>query len=217
MTMTQQNGPNVEAGSAVSEGFGTMAVQKTAETASSALAAQAQAAVQARFIMAMKNPRDLDEVRRKLLKECQRPNFADVARYHKPIGKGVEGPSIRFAETAMRCMGNMTAEPVITFDSPEKRTIRVTVTDLEANVTVGSDITIEKTVERSKVPSGMTPIATRTNSYGGTTYILPATEDDLLNKVNALVSKALRTNILRIVPGDIVDEAMTAVVKVQQN
>ena len=67
------------------------------ETAGTVLAAQAKAQIEARYIMAERHPRDLDIVRAKLIKECKRPGFAAVARYLKPIGRGVEGPSIRFA------------------------------------------------------------------------------------------------------------------------
>jgi len=46
------------------------------------------------------------------------------------------------------------------------------------------------------------------NSKGETVYIVPATDDEMLNQTNALISKALRTLIMRHIPGDIVDEAM---------
>lgn len=68
------------------------------ETAASAAAAQSKALVEARYTVAINRPRDIDAVRQALLKECSRPSFAAVARYNKPIGKGVVGPSIRFAE-----------------------------------------------------------------------------------------------------------------------
>lgn len=206
----------IQAGTSQTEGFGQSAIERRAETASAAVAAQAQAAVQARYVMAMQRPRDWDTVRVKLLRECQRPGFADVARYRKPVGKGVEGPSIRFAEAALRCMGNVQVESATIFDDTEKRIVRVTVTDLESNVTYPLDVTIEKTVERSRLKDGDEPIRVRTNSRGHKTYILPATEDDLLNKQNALVSKAIRTAALRILPGDILDECMDQVLETQR-
>lgn len=211
------NGPQVDAGSSVAEGFGTMTAMRTAETSSSAVAAQAQAAVQARFIMAMKNPRDIEQARVKLMKECARPSFADVARYHKPIGQGVEGPSIRFAETAIRCMGNIDTSTQAIFDAPDKRIVRVTALDLESNVAFSQDVTIDKTVERSSVPRGEQPISMRTNSTGKVTYLLAATDDQLLNKENALISKAIRTLSLRLVPGDLIEEGMTKVIATQKD
>lgn len=42
-------------------------------------------------------------------------------------------------------------------------------------------------------------------------FTVPATDDDVLNKTNALISKAVRTLGLRLVPGDLVDEALNNV------
>jgi len=180
------------------------------ETAVSSVAAQVVAAVQARYALAKRMPRDYDEVRVRLLKECKRPRFAEVAIYHKPIGKGIEGPSIRFAEAALRCMTNVWPEVITILDSEDTRIVRVSVTDLEANITYSKDVTITKTVERSKA-EGKDVLGSRLNSYGKTTYIVRATDDDILNKENALVSKALRTVGLRLIPGDILDEALEQV------
>lgn len=202
-----------------SHGFGGQ-IAPMAETASTAVAAQAKAMVEARYIMAMHRPRDMDGVREKILKECRRPSFAAVARYQKPIGKDKSkwptGPSIRFAEAAVRCMTNITVETMTVYDDREKRIVRVTVTDLEANVPYAQDVTITKTIERRQAKQGDTVLRTRTNSYGDTVYILEATDDDIVNKQQALISKAVRTLGLRLIPGDIVDECMEEVVRVQQ-
>ena len=187
-----------------------------AETSTAAFAAQQRSLVEARYIMAMQRPRDWDTVRERMIKDCKRPSFADVARYHKPIGKGVEGPSIRFVEAALRNMGNVMTGTTTLFDDSEKRIVCVAVTDFETNVIYSQDVTITKTVERKQLKQGDTPISSRMNSYGQITYLLPGTDDDILNKQGALISKAVRTLGLRIIPGDIVDEAMTLVVQTQQ-
>lgn len=183
---------------------------REAETAVASVAAQVVANVQARYALAKKMPRDYDDVRVKLLKECKRPRFAEVAIYNKPIGKGVEGPSIRFAEAALRCMGNVMPEVMTVYDDDNKRIVRVSVTDLEANITYTKDVSITKTVERQN-PKGYEVLGSRLNSKGMTVYIVRATDDDIMNKENALVSKALRTVGLRLVPGDILDEALEQV------
>lgn len=191
------------------------------DTASTAVAAQAKALVEARYIMALRRPRDMDVVRERMLKECCRPSFAAVARYTKPIGKDRSkwptGPSIRFAEAAVRNMTNITVETMTVYDDREKRIVRVTVTDLEANVPYSQDITIAKTIERRQKKEGDTVIATRTNSYGDMLYILEGTDDDIINKQQALISKAVRTLGLRLIPGDIVDECMDQVMVTQAN
>lgn len=201
--------------------FNNALVPQGIETAASAVAAQAKAMIEARYIMAIRRPRDMDVVRERMLKECKRPSFAAVARYQKPIGrdqsKWPTGPSIRYAESAIRIMGNITVEVMTVYDDREKRIVRVTVTDLEANVPYFQDVTITKTIERRQAKDGDTVLRTRTNSYGDTLYILEATDDDIINKQQALISKAMRTIGLRLIPGDIVDECMEAVIETQRN
>lgn len=184
------------------------AVRQGGETASTALAAQAKAQIEARYFLAITRPRDLDLVREKLIKECKRPGFAKTAIYHKPIGDGVSGLSIRFVEAALRCMTNIAPEVVTAYDDPEKRILRVTVTDMEANLPYSKDVTVMKTVERKSLKKGETCLKTRINSKNQQIFILEATDDDILNKENALVSKTLRALGLRILPGDLQDECM---------
>ncbi|CAK0775269.1 hypothetical protein CCP3SC15_5120002 [Gammaproteobacteria bacterium] len=189
----------------------------SAETSSTAISNQMRALVEARYFMAMRNPRDLDTVREKLLKECRRPGFADVAVYRKPIGKGIEGASIRFAEAAIRCMTNIETTVITVYDDQEKRIVRVTLCDIEANIPYSQDVTVTKTVERSSAKRDDVIVKRRTNSQGNPVFILEATDDDILNKQNALISKAIRTLALRLVPGDIVEECLDTVIETQTN
>lgn len=179
------------------------------ESASSAVAAQARAMVESRYVMAMRNPRNWDQVRLDLVKECRRPSFADnkSAYYVKPIGEGVEGLGIRFVEVALRCMKNVLVETTMIFEDEMKEVHRVSVTDLEANLTYPLDVRVSKTVERSKPNSDGSFLSVRKNSRGYNVYTLVGTDDDILNKRGALISKAIRTIGLRIIPGDLCDEA----------
>jgi hypothetical protein len=186
--------------------FGGTSISRESH-ATAALVAKAKADIEARWTMALHRPRNLDQVRTSLLKECRRPGFAEVAIYRKPIGDGVEGLSIRFAEAAARCYGNVAMEVAQIYDDEDTRVMRVSATDLETNVTWPQDVTVSKTVERKFLRKGQLAIAQRTNSYGDNVFIVGATDDDLLNKQGALVSKALRTCILRIIPGNLQDEA----------
>ena len=185
-----------------------VAAMSASENNAIAMAAQQKAMVEARYKMALARPRDLDKVRQNMLKDAKRPSFAAVAIYHKPIGKGVEGPSIRFVEAAIRNMTNILTETATVSEDDERRVIRVAVSDLETNTYFSQDVTVTKTVERAKLPQGEKPIRVRTNSYGKPVYILHGTDDDILNKQNALISKAVRTLGLRLIPGDLVDEAI---------
>ena len=179
------------------------------ETSSSAVAAQAKAMVEARYVIALQRPRNWDQVRQDLMGECRRPSFAHnkSAYYRKPIGAGVEGLGIRFVEVALRCMTNVLIETSMIFEDSTKEIHRVSVTDLEANVTYPLDVRVSKTVERSKPMDDGSYISVRTNTYNKAVYTVVANDDDLLNKRAALISKAIRTLGLRIIPGDMQDEA----------
>ncbi len=192
------------------------ASQALTTTIGDALAAQVQAGVSARYTLAMRRPRDLDRVRLDLLKDCQRPRFAQVARYAKPVGgKKMEGPSIRFVEAALRHFRNVLPESMVIFDDERRRIVRVSVTDLENNITYSQDVAIDKTVERRN-GEGRQILGQRSNTSGETVFIVLATEDELTTKQAALVSKALRTSGLRLLPGDLVDEAMDAIIETRR-
>lgn len=201
------------------------------ETASIVLAAQAKAMVEARFIMARKYPRDWADVRTKLLRACERTGFATgyldpgvrdpkkamgAAWYNKPIGDGVQGFSIRFAEEAMRCMRNIDVNTITLYDDWEKRILSVVVTDLENNIALPTSILVEKSVERRKVQPGTEVIRTRSNSYGDTLYIIAASEDEVFQKQQSLSSKAIRNALLRLLPGDIAAECRQRILEIRQ-
>jgi hypothetical protein len=181
-----------------------------AETASSAAAAKAKALVEARYIMALRSPRNWDQVRQDLLKECRRPSFADnkSAYYVKPIGDGVEGLGIRFVEVAIRCMKNISVDTEMTYEDDTKEVHRVEVTDLESNVTHSGTMIVSKYVERSRPADDGSYISVRKNSYGKNVYLVPAKGDELLNVRGALNSKVMRTLGLRHIPGYLQDEAI---------
>lgn len=197
------------------EEFGATQLQRSGETAIAAVAAQAQSMIQARYVMALRRPRDLDEVRVKLLKACERPGFAESAWYRKPVGKGVEGLTIRFAEEASRCMTNISKDAMVVYEDDDQRIVRVFVSDLEANDCNSLDVVVTKTVERSKVPAGETPLRVRTNAAGNPTFILRATDDDVLVKQQSLLSRIRRNLILQVLPGDIVDEAKARIKEIR--
>jgi hypothetical protein len=179
--------------------------------------------VKARFTIALRRPRDWDDVRSKMLRACERPGFAGSATektwgaawYRKPVGEGVEGFSIRFAEEAVRCMGNLDVEPVVVFEDAGKRILNVTVLDLESNVAYQTPITVEKTVVRKFLKKGEEALRVMVNSRGETTYLLPATDDEVFSKQQNLSSKALRTNVLRILPGDIQAECRARILAIR--
>lgn len=204
----------IEAGVIARQGFGTSEITRQAETAAISAAAAARAEVESRFIVAMQRPRDLLSVHARIVRECRRTGFAEVARYKLPRGgKTIEGASIRFAEAAARNMGNLDIRTMVISDTETRQIVKAIVTDLETNATYSDDLVIEKFVERSFVKEGQRVLGERINSAGKKAYLVDATEADIRTKRAAEISKAIRTLILRVVPGDIVDDAMDQVVK----
>jgi hypothetical protein len=205
------------AGAIVRREFGAEQTQVLAETAASAVAAREKAQVEARYVLALRRPRDMEDVRSKLTHECKRPTFAACARYKKPVGKRkndqtgqweqqyAEGFSIRFAEAALRCMTNIYPEAGIVYEGDDLRIMRFSITDLESNLTYSNEVSIRKTTEKKSLRQGQTALAERTNSYGDKVYVVEATDDELQMKQNSAWSKFIR-NGLRFVPGDILDE-----------
>lgn len=206
--------------------FGATEIQKPAETSAIALAERERSTIQAMFIVARQNPRNIARFEQNILKECERTGFAEVARYRKPVGKKwnpetrdseqqyAEGFSIRFAEAAMRHWTNLVCDAKSAYEDDQKRIVRMVVMDLESNITISSEFNMGKTVERkgfkkkgaSEVtpPEGREILGERLNSYGDKTYTVVATEDELGMKQGANWSKFIR-NVLRFMPGDILD------------
>lgn len=184
------------------------------EGVAASMAAKSKASVEARYVVAMRNPRSWMQMRTKLLEACKRPGFAAGALWKKPIGdKTLTGPSIRMAEEMARCAGNLLIETTVVHDGEDRQVVCVTVTDLEANLAYPLEMSLEKTVERQKITDRAegSVISVRTNSYGKKVYTVRATEDEMAVKRAAWASKLIRVNVLRIVPGDIQEEAIAMV------
>jgi len=204
--MTQ---PNPAPGTALTapEPAATQRIEATGD----AMAAAAKAMVEAAYIIALRNPRNIERARQRLLAECERPGFAENARYAKPTGEGkIYGLSIRFAEAAMREMGNLDCQQFIVFDDDLRRGMVVAVRDLETNAAVTFPVLIDKTVERKKPDPTREKLGERKNSRGEMVYLVKATEDEVLTKQNAMLSKARRNAILNFLPSDIADECERA-------
>lgn len=179
-----------------------------ADPAAVAAAEEAKALVQAAYFMALHRPRNYMQARQRILDACKRPAFAASVEYAKPVGgSSVRGPSIRFAELAVQQWGNIRVDTSTTFESDDFRKIRVQVLDLETNTCFGKGITVNKTVERSKA-DGREVLRQRTNTQGKPVYIVRATEDELATKEAAAISKVVRNEGLRLIPQDIIDEAL---------
>lgn len=225
--LTKTNGSAVvQIGTTVTEGFGSTEIQRSAETASTAVAARARAEIEARFVMADRRPRDIERFRVRLLKECRRTGFAELAEYERPVGrqknedtghweqKIARGPTIRLIETAIQNYGNVVAESPVVFEGDDFRIVRAQMCDLETNTTWTADVVVAKRIEKrgdkkGHPPLGREVVGQRINSSGEATFLVTATDDEVSVRQLALISKAQRKNAERLLPSDIIHEALS--------
>lgn len=209
--------------------FGASQQTALAETAATAVAAREQAAVQARYIVALQRPRDVEAFRSSVLRECKRPGFASIAEYHRPVGrefnedtgqweeKIADGPSVHLMRTAAMLYGNMMVDSAVTFDGKDLRIVHAYALDLQHNCSWARTVAVSKIVEKRAVkdrktgqfgpPPGREIAGERINSKGETTYIVYATDDEIRVKEARLVALAQRENLRSVLPRDIIDEA----------
>jgi len=183
-----------------------MSVDPAAVAAGEAVKARIQAA----YLMSIHNPRNIDEARVRILKFCESPEFAETVEYSKPIGNTkIKGLSIRFAEVALSTFRNILTEAQLLYEDDNIKRIRISALDLEGNTQFSRDISIKKTVERKSIKGREDDvISQRQNSYNQTVYLVRATEDEVMTKESAYVSKFIRTEGLRLLPADIKNEAI---------
>lgn len=173
-----------------------------------AAAEASKARIQSAYIMALQKPRNPAQSRDRILHACKRTAFAEKAEYSKPIaGTTIKGPSIRLAELALREWGNILCDVQVLYEDNNTRRSRVLVIDLETNASFSKEIQVAKIVER-KNPQDRGIIKSRLNSKGQTVFVVESTDDELHNKEAALISKSIRTEGLRVIPSDIIDEAL---------
>lgn len=215
----------------ITQGFGTQEVAMRGERSSDAVAARETAAVQARFVVAIQRPRDTMDFRTRLLHECKRPGFAEVAMFKRPVGKKkvgndwvetfAEGPSIRMIETCLQLYRNVQATSSTVYDGPDLRIVKVMVIDFENNISFEQEVNVPKQVEKRAVqdyktkqwgpPKGREVLAERVNTDGDLNYIVAATDDEVIIKQAAMVSKAMRTCGQRLLPRDVIEEAIAQI------
>lgn len=169
---------------------------------------------QVRTMLAVARPRDIDEVRQRILKDCKRPGFAAVAEYGIPRGgTTIKGASIRFADAAAQHLGNLAIENNIVREDENERVCEVVVTDLERNATARQQFVVSKSAERRKLPPNVRQediISERVGADGQRLFVIKLGDNDVLMKQGSAEARVRRNLILRLLPGDIRDEALEA-------
>lgn len=175
----------------------------TTELAITSAASIAMHEVQGAITVARRFPRNEDAAYGKIMKSCERPAFAAVARYRFPRGgKQVEGPSIKMALEMARNWGNIRYGLDILTEDDESRTIRGWAWDLETNVRTHFDDHFKKLVQRKITVNGKKE----------TQWIVPD-ERDLRELSNRRGAICVRNAILQLMPPDIAEDAADAVKK----
>ena len=213
-----QNDATPERSEIIKEGFGALEMSKKTELSISAAAEHSKALIQAKFIVAMRSPRNIDDVRCNIINACKRPGFAEKVRYAKPIGNGkIRGPSIKFADEATKLMRNIDVSKTTIYEDESIRKVSITAIDLETNVSKSEEIIIKKTVERKRPGKGRPVIEWRTNTNGEKVAIVAATDDETFVKEQALSAKARRNLELQLIPQDVIDEAIDVSIEITRN
>ena len=108
-----------------------------------------------------RKPRNIDLFEQKIVHLCRKPGFAEIALYHKPVGKEKNPAtgqweqafatnfSVRFVEQAIQFFTNTHNFARIVFEDDHRMLLSVGVVDVEYNTGYTFDQMIEKTVERS--------------------------------------------------------------------
>jgi hypothetical protein len=170
-------------------------------TAMAQAAARELAEVSTAMQAARDYPRDEDSARKRVMSACRRASFAADALYSFPRGgTPISGPSVKLAREAGRCWGNVRYGFRVVERRGDQVTIEGYAVDLESNTRVAVEGTFRWMVQRKR--------------DGKTVWIEPDERDgrELLAKHGAV---AERNAILKLLPSDLVEEAVEEVRKTQ--
>ena len=160
-------------------------------TSESMMTRQAQE-VQAAMVVAKRFPRDVDEAIRRIEKACERTTLAEAACYeYERAGGKITGPSIRLAETLAQNWGNLDFGVVELEQRNGESSVMAYAWDLETNT---------RQTKIFQVPH------IRKTKQGSKLLDDPR---DVYEMVANQGARRLRACILGIIPGDIVDFAVS--------
>lgn len=160
------------------------------------VAATAQATVQAELTVALARPRDEVVAWTMLEKSCQRPRFASMATFSFPRGgKTVSGPSVVMAREIARCWGRLNSGIDVIAEDETHMTVQGWAWDLQ---------TVRRVVYTQRVKKTQQ----RVNRQTGETTWVEVDERDKMELAFRVGAKLERNAILRLVPQDVIDDAL---------
>ena len=173
-------------------------VEHEADTFPTAAAANVEVAisrasqeVQAAMAVAKRFPRDMNAAHARLMQSCRRKGLAEAAIYEYPRGgQKVEGPSIRLAEAAAQCWGNLDFGVIEVEQSAGQSVVMAYAWDLETNTRQVKTFTVKH--ER--------------HTRQGRTFLTDPR--DIYEMVANQGARRLRACILGVIPGDVIDDAV---------
>lgn len=169
-----------------------------------AAAAREQSEIQAAIVSAKRFPRDEANCYAKIMKSFARPGLAEDALWSfKRGGSTISGPSVQCARELARCWGNM-MKGVRVIDVDETYVhIKGWCYDIESNMRDELEDKFEKKIQR------------RNRSTGVTEWVTPDERDlrELVNRRGAILE---RNTVLKCIPPDIVEDAVTQARKTMQ-
>ena len=158
------------------------------------------AEIQAAYIIAKKFPRNENQCYMGIIDSCKRPFLAEQSCYAYPRGgQLVTGPSIRLAEVLAQKWTNCRVGIEILSQNTERTEARAYANDLENNYMVDACFTVKHQ---------------RTTKKGVTRL---TDERDIREMVQNIGSRHLRGCILRIIPGDVIEAAISQCKKTMES
>jgi len=151
--------------------------------------ARAEAEVKSRMIMALKFPRNESESLSKVLKSCDRPEFAEKAFYVIPRGNGtITGLSVNLAREFARYWRHIDYGFSVLVDNDDSVILEGYAWDMETNTRIREQVSLKKLIKR------------------GGKMIIPNNQE-LMELINANGAKASRNCLLKLFPRDMLDLA----------
>lgn len=152
---------------------------------------RAIAEVEGQVLMAKKFPRGPVQAMDRILAECRRKTLAEQAEYRFPRGRDtITGASIRLAEVIARNWGNISFGIIELERKNQESQMLAYAWDLETNVMARQEFKVRHLRDTKE---GLKPLRDERDVYE-----ITANQG----------SRRLRSCILRIIPGDVVDEAL---------
>lgn len=157
---------------------------------------KAVAEIQAAYVIAKRFPRNEHQSYMAIIDSCKRPSLCEQAMYAYPRGGTlIEGPSIRLAEVLAQKWRNCKIGVEVLSQNKDKTEARAYAIDMENNYTVDVCFTVEHKRTTKKGVQKLTD------------------ERDIREMISNIGSRHLRGCILRIIPGDVLEDAVAQVRK----